>query len=188
MGQTPHAATPAASLPSDETHSLGRLAVTGKGAVMDEFHGHASVRVAAPPQAVFDVITDVSRLPEWNGAIEAVVVQPAALGEGAEWTVRMHPPRTPSWGSISRVEELDRSRYRFAYQTRNADGNPSYTRWAWHIAHGGDGADVTVTWDVYLKTFDRRCFAGPIRKHQLAREVPRSLTALASAVSAAKAR
>jgi hypothetical protein len=37
-------------------------------------------------------------------------------------------PRTPSWGSISRVEELDRHRLRFAYQTRNADGNPSYTQ------------------------------------------------------------
>jgi len=163
------------------------LAVIGKGAVMDEIHGRASARVAAPPQAVFDVITDVGRLPEWNAAIERVVAQPAALAEGAEWTVKMHPPRTPSWGSISRVEELDRSRYRFAYQTRNADGNPSYTRWAWEIARGGEGADVTVTWAVYLKTFDRRFFAGPIRRRQLAREVPRSLTALASVVNAAKA-
>lgn len=112
---------------------------------MDEFHGRASVRVDAPPQAVFDLITDVGRLPEWNAAIEAVVAQPAALAEGAEWTVKMHPARAMTWGSISRAEELDRSGGRFAYQTRNADGNPSYSRWAWDIAPGGDGADVTVT-------------------------------------------
>ena len=155
---------------------------------MDEFHGQASVRVDATPQAVFDFITDVGRLPEWNTAIEAVVKQPPALAEGVEWTIKMHPPHTPSWGSISRVEELDRGRYRFAYQTRNADGNPSYTQWAWEIGGGGDGADVTVTWDVYLKTLDRRVFGGPMRKRQLAREVPRSLTALAGAVSAARAR
>ena len=155
---------------------------------MDEFHGHASVRVDAPPRAVFEFITDLARLPEWNAAIEKVAEPPSALAEGVEWTVKMHPPHMPSWGSISRVEELDRGRLRFAYQTRNADGNPSYTQWAWEITDGGDAADVTVIWHVYLKTFDRRVFAGPIRKRQLAREVPDSLTAMASAVSAARAR
>ena len=150
---------------------------------MDEIHGSASVRVAAPPQAVFDFITDVGRLPEWNVAIEAVLAQPTALAEGAEWTVRMHPPRTPRWGSISRVRELDRGRCLFAYQTRNADGNPSYSQWAWEVAGHGDGSDVTVTWDVYLETFDRKFLGGPLRKRQLAREVPRSLTALASEVT-----
>ncbi len=154
---------------------------------MDEFHGQASVRVAAARPAIFDWITDVGRLPDWNAAIEAVVAQPAALAEGTEWTVKMHPSRMMSWRSISRVEELDRGRGRFTYQTRNADGNPSYTRWAWHIADHGDGAEVTVTWDGYLKTADRRFFAGPIRKRQLAREVPRSLSALASAIAVAHA-
>ena len=151
---------------------------------MDEFHGRASVRVDAAPQAVFDLITDVGRLPEWNAAIEAVVERPAALAEGAEWTIKMHPPRVPSWKSISRVEELDRHRFRFAYKTRNADGNPSYVKWAWEVAAAGDGAEVTVTWDCYLKTFDRRVLGGPMRKRMLAREVPNSLTAMASAVIA----
>jgi hypothetical protein len=95
----------------------------------------------------------------------------------------MHPPRTPQWGSISRGAELSRDRCRFAYQTRNTDGNPSYSEWAWAIADSGAGAHVTVTWRVHLKTLDRRFFAGPIRKRQLAREVPRSLAALASAIS-----
>lgn len=150
---------------------------------MDEFEGKASVRVDAAPQAVFDFITDVGRLAEWNTAIEAVAAQPAALAAGAEWTVRMHPPGTPRWGSRSRVEEIDRDRLRFAYETRNTDGNPSYSRWAWELADDGGRTAVTVTWHVYLKTFDRRFFAGPIRKRQLAREVPDSLTALASAVT-----
>jgi uncharacterized protein YndB with AHSA1/START domain len=155
---------------------------------MDEIHGQASARVAAPPQAVFDFITDVNRLPEWNEAIEAVTEQPPTLAEGTEWAVRMHPPRMLSWGSISRVVELDRGRRRFAYQTRNADGNPSYVRWAWDVTSRDDGSDVTVTWDVYLKTLDRKFLAGPIRKRQLAREVPRSLSALASALIAASTR
>jgi hypothetical protein len=42
-----------------------------------------------------------------------------------------------------------------------------------------------VTWHAYLKTADRRYFGGPMRKRQLAREVPNSLTAMAGAVVAA---
>jgi hypothetical protein len=51
----------------------------------------------------------------------------------------------PSWQSISRVEELDRRRCRFAYETRNADGNPSYVKWAWEVVGAGTGAKITVT-------------------------------------------
>jgi uncharacterized protein YndB with AHSA1/START domain len=167
---------------------LQPLSLNQKGITMDEFHGRASVRINAAPQAVFDVITDVGRLPEWNGAIEAVVEQPPKLTEGAEWTIKMHPPRLPSWQSISRVQEFDRRRCRFAYETRNADGNPSYVKWAWEVVGAGTGAEVTVTWDCYLKTFDRRVVGGPLRKRQLAREVPKSLTAMAGAVMATEPR
>jgi Polyketide cyclase / dehydrase and lipid transport len=149
---------------------------------MHEFHGRASTHVDAPPAAVFDLITDVGRLPEWNAAIEALVAKPPALVPGAEWTVTVNPPGIPPWNSISRVEEIDPQNGRFAYETRNADGNPSYVKWVWQIAGASTGAEVKVTWDCYLKTLDRRILAGPVRKHQLAREVPRSLAALASAV------
>jgi hypothetical protein len=54
------------------------------------------------------------------------------------------------------------------------------------VAAADRGAKVTVTWDAYLKTFDRRFLAGPMRKRQLVREVQRSLTAMASAVGAAQ--
>lgn len=150
---------------------------------MNEFHGRASARIEATPQAVFDLITDVDRLPEWNDAIETVAERPAALTEGVEWTVTMHPPRLPRWGSISRVEQLDRRNLRFAYETRNADGNPSRVTWCWELEGADGGTEVTVTWDCYLETLDRRLFAGPMRKRHLAREVPKSLDALARALS-----
>src|SRR5262249_17767182 len=144
-----------------------------------------SRQVDATPQAVFDLITDVDRLPEWNVAIERVLERPPELAEGVEWTIKMHPPRMPPWTSISRVEELNPHPLRFAYETRTGDGHPPYPKWAWEIAGGGGGAEVTVTWDVYLKTADRRYFGGPLRRRQLAREVPNSLNAMASAVLAA---
>jgi uncharacterized protein YndB with AHSA1/START domain len=154
---------------------------------MHEFHGRATTRVSMSPRAVFDLIIDVDRLPEWNRAIESVIDRPPALAEGTEWTVKMHPPHTPAWRSVSRVEQLDRQHLRFAYETRNADGNPSYTTWTWQVAGNGDGAEITAAWDCYLKTADRKFFAGPVRKRQLAREVPKSLTNLARTLGAAPA-
>jgi uncharacterized protein YndB with AHSA1/START domain len=153
---------------------------------MDEFHGRASAHLAAAPSAVFELLTDVDRLPEWNAAIEDVLDHPGSLEPGTEWTVRMHPPHAPSWGSISTVRHIDRDQLHFAYETRNADGNPSRASWSWRVRAVGDGADVTVTWDCYLRTLDRRLLAGPIRKRQLAREVPRSLQALADALDRAQ--
>jgi hypothetical protein len=150
---------------------------------MHEFHGRASARIDAEPTVVFDFITDLDRLPEWNAAIEAVVAKPPALGPGAEWTVKIHPHGLPSWNSISRVGEIDRSAGRFAHETRNADGNPSYVRWVWQVTGvSGPQTELTVTWDCYLKTFDRRVLAGPVRKRQLSREVPLSLAAIGRAV------
>ena len=151
---------------------------------MKEFHGRASTRVDTTSQAVFDFITDIDRLPEWNVAIEAVVERPSALAEGLEWTVTMHPPHMPSWKSVSRVDELARDNHRFAYETRNADGNPSYTKWAWEIVSADAGTEIAVTWDCYLETFDRRVLAGPLRKRQLRREVSNSLAAIANTVNA----
>ena len=155
---------------------------------MKEFHGRATAHVPAAAPEVFELITDVDRLPEWNRAIESVVEQSPELTEGSAWTVTMHPPRIPRWRSISRAETVDRDELRFAYETRNADGNPSFVKWAWRVVPDGAGADVTVTWRAQLETLDRKLLAGPMRKRQLAREVPQSLVALADALAPTSAR
>ena len=116
---------------------------------MKEFHGRASKRVDVMPQAVFDLITNVTGYPDWNAAIEAVIERPSTLAQGVRWTVKMHPPHVPSWGGVSQVEEFDRHHLRCVYVTRNADGNPSYTKWAWTLVGSGDGTEITVSWDVY---------------------------------------
>jgi uncharacterized protein YndB with AHSA1/START domain len=145
---------------------------------MREIHGSATDRVDADAEAVFRLITDVDRLPEWNNAIECVVERPSELTTGAEWTVKMHPNRAMSWKSRSTVEEIDAGARCFAYRTVNADGNPSYTEWKWQVTPLDSGANVSVCWDVYLETIDRRLLAGPIRERQLRKEVAASLLAI----------
>ena len=83
-----------------------------------------------------------------------------------------------SWKSRSSVQEIDPKALRFAYRTVNEDGNPSYTLWTWEIAAVDSASEVTVSWDVYLKTLDRKWLAGPIRQRQLRKEVAASLVAM----------
>jgi hypothetical protein len=152
---------------------------------MQEIHGTASGRVTATPEVVFMVITDVERLPEWNRAIERVVEPAPELAAGTEWVVKMHPSRGMTWRSRSRVEEIDRDAGRFTYRTWNANGNPSYADWKWEVVPLDSIAQVTVSWDVYLKTLDRKLLAGPIRHRQLRKEVAASLLALDQATRSA---
>jgi uncharacterized protein YndB with AHSA1/START domain len=152
---------------------------------MQEIHGTASGRVTAAPDAVFRLITDVDRLPDWNRAIERVVEGAPELAPGTEWVVKMHPSRGMTWQSRSRVEEIDIDAGRFLYRTWNADGNPSYSDWKWEVVPFDSGAQVTVSWDVYLKTLDRKLVAGPIRQRQLRKEIAASLLALDKATLSA---
>ena len=145
---------------------------------MQEIHGTAVGSVKAAPDATFRLITDIDRLPEWNRAIERVVVPAPDLTPGTEWVVKMHPSRGMTWRSRSRVEEIDKDVRRFRYRTWNADGNPSYADWKWEVVGLDSTAQVSVSWDVYLKTLDRKLLAGPIRKRQLRKEVAESLRAL----------
>lgn len=66
----------------------------------------ASRVVGRPPDDVFSTVTAVTRLPEWNAAITAVVAQPDHLHVGAQWVVEVHA-LGQTWHSRSRVETLD---------------------------------------------------------------------------------
>jgi uncharacterized protein YndB with AHSA1/START domain len=149
---------------------------------MPEFHGSATTRVTARPDEVFDLITDIDRLPEWNACIESVVEEPPSLVAGTEWVVKMHVSGMPRWDSRSELVELDREARRFAYRSQSDDGNPSFIIWTWEVSASDSGSDVTVRWDGHPQTFWRRVLFSRIRHHQLDKEVPSSLVALATTV------
>ena len=90
---------------------------------MREIHDHADAVIEGDPRVLFEPITDIERLPEWNGAIEQVIDRQAALTTGATWTVEMHPARPVRWKSVSTLQELDAEGLRFSYCTVNADGS-----------------------------------------------------------------
>ena len=152
-------------------------------------HVSASRIVALPADDVFNTITDLARLPDWNDAITAVIQQPDRLEVGSEWIVEMHA-LGQGWLSHSIAEAFDPTGRCFAYRSATDDGNPSYALWTWVVTEQPDGALVTAACELHPQTFWRRVLLSRIRARQLAQsEIPQSLVALeAAARSAAEAR
>jgi uncharacterized protein YndB with AHSA1/START domain len=141
----------------------------------------ASTHIDASPVAVFSVVTDVSRLPEWNRAITEVIEAPASLELGSVWRVRVHA-LGQSWVSRSQVSVLDPAAGEFAYRSQSDDGNPSHAEWDWHVEPDGMGSKVTVTVDLNPITFLRKHLLIRIRRPALCKEMQESLAALGAAV------
>ena len=132
--------------------------------------------VDARPDVVFQLITDVTRLPEWNARITQIVEPLADHAAGCEWVVEMRAMGN-SWRSRSRVLDYDSTARRFSYQSCTDDGNPSYGDWTWQVDPDADsdGARVSVSWYLHPRTFWRRTLMAPMRNLQLRGEVRTSL-------------
>ena len=144
-----------------------------------EYTLRASTVVPAPPYEVFDLITDIERLPDWNLEVPRAVEAPAVLEVGAEWVVTIHAMKT-HWNSRSRVVEVDRDRGRFTYRSQSDDGNPSHADWRWQLvpAPEGQGTQVTVEVDIHPRTFLRKWILSRLRKSPLRKAMNESLLAL----------
>jgi len=135
--------------------------------------------VAAPPDDVFALISDIERLPEWNAILQEVTERPAELVPGAQWVVRFGA-MGQAWRSRATLEELDPVARRFAYRAGTDDGNPSFAQWCWEVAGEGDGSRLTVSFSLNPETFWRRLVLARVRSLQLRRkEVPASIAAVA---------
>jgi uncharacterized protein YndB with AHSA1/START domain len=148
-------------------------------AIAMKMRGTASRYVAAPPDVVFGVVTDVERLPEWNQRMTGVVEVPEELRAGAEWVVgfRIGGSR---FNSRSVAMEVDAHRRRFVHRSKPDDDNPSFTLWTWEVEPEGAGSRVMLSWHFQPATLLRKAVLSPIRAWQMPRhDAPDSLAALA---------
>jgi hypothetical protein len=146
-------------------------------------HGSITHVVPGSSPGVFALVTDIDRLPEWNAIITQVVDRPATLARDVEWVVELKAMGR-AWHSRSRVLVYDEVARRFEYRSQTDDGNPSYGIWSWQVADDPGGSRVTVTWDLFPRTFWRRVLFVRIRGRQLRREVKGSLKSLERTQSA----
>lgn len=147
-----------------------------------DFACNATTVIAAAPALVFELITDIDRLPEWNAEV-VKVVERSGTDVGAEWVVGMHALHT-RWNSRSRVVAIDAERGRFAYRSQSDDGNPSYADWRWEVVPHTTGARVAVAVEAHPRTFWRRVLLSRIRPSGLQKAMDESLRALGSLLAA----
>ena len=146
--------------------------------------GWATTTIAAPADVVFAMITEPSRLPEWNPVIKATLDAPTSLDGGREWVVTCQAMGAMKWNSRSRCEALLPAERRFVHRSATDDGNPSYAIWTWQVTPLDTGSRVDVTWELHPLTFWRRLLMARIRHRMLQREVPKSLAQLAQLAAA----
>ena len=116
--------------------------MTDLDALFATFVIEVSTRVAATPQEVWDLITDVTRIPEFSPEVVAARwLGDAGPAPGARFagTNRLGDFE---WERVCTVVELDPPRA-FAYVVGDRfDGSPS-ARWSFELEEDGDGTYVT---------------------------------------------
>ena len=142
-----------------------------------DFHRTATTVIDAPAAEVFERITDIEHLPDWNLEIPEIIERPAVLELSAQWVVRIHAMKM-HWNSRSTVTELDPAGHRFAYRSQSDDGNPSFADWRWELTQVDGGTRVTVSVEGRPKTRFRRLIASRIRPRGLGKAMQQSLETL----------
>ena len=115
------------------------VAVVGVGAMLPQDHVAArTVLLAAPPQRVWDVITDVAHYPSWRRGITRVTLEPVSAGAPTRW--REHT------GSESLGYEMNTTPSHTQIVTRITDvGIPFGGGWTFDLAPSGSGTALTIT-------------------------------------------
>ncbi len=107
--------------------------------------GRTSIHIEAPPEAVYDLVSDMRRMGEWSPeCYRCEWVRGYGPAEGAEFKGynRVGPAR---WSAGGRVTAAERGR-EFAFVTLHK-GRREETRWRYRFEAGGSGTDVTESYE-----------------------------------------
>ena len=100
-----------------------------------------SVHVEADPAAVYDLVSDQTRVGEWSPqCVRCEWEDPARAGEVGAVFVGHNETADRSWSTRSTVVVADRPR-EFAWEV-----GPGLVRWAFQIERDGHGARLTESW------------------------------------------
>ncbi len=139
-----------------------------------------TVHVAAPPDAVYDLVTDITRTGEWSPICEAAWWDDGAGPRAGAWFSGRNRTGDTVWQTRSLVDVAERPR-EFAWLVGGG-----FVRWSYTLAAAERGTDLTETWQFRpegVQMFHDRFGAGAhdriaLRVGQASAGIPDSLAAI----------
>lgn len=107
-----------------------------------------SITVAVSPEAVYDMVADVTRMGEWSPVCTAC----AWDDDDHTWFLGTNTIPEREWTTKCRVDVAERGR-EFTFTNCGFDGEVELVRWSYRFEPNGDGATVTEEWQV-LPAYD----------------------------------
>ncbi|WP_104526218.1 SRPBCC family protein [Blastococcus atacamensis] len=108
---------------------------------MRELRHSGSVTVGASPEALYDLVSDVTRTGEWSPVCEACWWDQGASGRVGDWFTGRNVTPARTWETRSRVVVADRGR-EFAWEV-----GKSSVRWGFTLAAVDVGTELTEQWE-----------------------------------------
>lgn len=102
-----------------------------------------TITIAASPEAVYDLVADITRMGEWS---------PACTGgswndDDHTWFTGTNQAGELKWETKCRVDVAERGR-EFTFTNCGFDGAIDLVRWSYRFEPDGDGCRVTESWEV----------------------------------------
>jgi hypothetical protein len=148
-----------------------------------------SIIIARSPQALYDMISDITRMGEWSPVCQACWWDDGASAEVGAWFTGRNETPQRTWETRSQVVAAEPGR-EFAFAVFG-----DRARWGYTFTPVGDGTRVTESWDFLpggIATFGERYGAQAqaeiAAREQAAREgIPATLAALKRVAESAAA-
>jgi hypothetical protein len=108
---------------------------------MDHLTYAQSVVVRSSPEALYDLVSDVTRTGEWSPVCRACWWDEGATGQVGGWFTGRNDNGERTWETRSKVVAADRGR-EFAWMVSG-----SGIRWGYTLTPVEGGTELTETWD-----------------------------------------
>lgn len=110
---------------------------------LTKYQHSETVTVAAPPEVVYDLVADVTRMGEWS----PVCVGGTWRDGDPTWFTGANEAGELKWETQCRVDVTDRPR-EFTFLNCGFAGDIELVRWSYTFAPAAGGTEVTERWEV----------------------------------------
>ena len=126
-----------------------QLPLTGDTVRMDSLSHSASIVIARSPEALYDLVSDVTRMGEWSPVCRACWWDDGAAPRAGAWFTGRNEVPGRTWETRSEVVAAEPGR-EFAFVVGGA-----WVRWAYTFTPVDGGTQVTESWEFLPAGIDR---------------------------------